>query len=357
MTDPKELLKQFEPKEVKVLKTERQVCMARFSPCGKFLVGACFDGLLRRWDASQDTLPELPSLAGHGGWAQAVAFHPSEQLLFSVDSWGQLCCWPFAEEKPEPKWKVAEAHNGWIRAVAVSPDGQALATCGADRKVRLWNVADGKKIREIDAGEDTFCVLFHPDGKSLITGDFKGTIQQWDVLTGNSLRKLDATVLNKTNRLQDVGGIRCMALDAAGTSLAVGGTKPENGGNVQGIPSILLFDLTNGELKQTLTLGANGDVYVTDLAFHPQGFVMAVTSGNPGSGKLVYQRPGDDAPFFESKKLPNCQSLAMHPNGRRLAVVATNANSNGNGRRIGKNTEYPGNFSPIHVLDMPPREG
>lgn len=353
MPDAKELLKQFEPKEVKVLKTERQVCAVRFSPCAKFLVGGCFDGLVRRWDLSQDAIPEMAPLSGHGGWVQSVAFHPSEPFVYSVDSWGQLCAWPVAEEKPEPKWKVAEAHNGWVRSVAVNSDGKHVATGGADKKVRLWSSADGNLSREIDAGEDVFCILFHPDGKSFVTGDFKGTIQQWDIDSGQSVRKFDAAVLNKVNRLQDVGGIRCLAFDASGATLAVGGTKPENGGNVQGIPSVLLFDWASGELKTTLTLGANGDVYVCDTSFHPQGFLMAVTSGNPGAGKLVYQRPEDNAPFFETKKMANCHSLALHPNGRRIAVVATNAGSNGNGRRIGKTGDYPGNWSPIHLLDMP----
>jgi hypothetical protein len=50
--------------------------------------------------------------------------------------------------------------------------------------------------------------------------------------------------------------------------------------------------------------------------------------------------------------LPNCQSMALHPSGSRLVVAATNANSSGNGR-VGSKEIYPGNFSPLHVLDFP----
>jgi hypothetical protein len=51
--------------------------------------------------------------------------------------------------------------------------------------------------------------------------------------------------------------------------------------------------------------------------------------------------------------MANCHALDLHPDGRRLVVSATNANSNGNGRRLGGGTEYPGNWSPLHLWEMP----
>lgn len=341
-----------QPREIKTLKAEQQVCSARFTPCGKFLVAGCFDGLIRRWDAATDDFAELEPVAGHGGWVQAIVFRAEGELLYSVDSWGLLCCWNYGAAKPQATWKVAAAHDGWIRSVAVSPDGKLVATGGADRKLRLWGADDGKKVKEIDAGADLFCVLFHPDGKSVVTGDFKGFVTQWDVETGDRVRQFDATVLNKLNRLQDIGGVRCLTFDTAGTTLFCGGTKPENGGNVQGVPTLLAFDWSTGNATKTLALGNNGDVYACDAVFHPQGYLLIVTSGNPGTGKLLFQRIAEDAPFIDIKK-PNCHSIALHPAGQRIAVVTTNANSNGNGRRIGKADEYPGNFSPIFVFDLP----
>jgi hypothetical protein len=79
---------------------------------------------------------------------------------------------------------------------------------------------------------------------------------------------------------------------------------------------------------------------------------MAVTSGQPGQGKLLFQVPSAAQPFFQAARA-NCHSLAVHPDGRRLVVCATNANSAGNGRRIGKGSEYPGNFSPLLTWEMP----
>lgn len=352
--DAATLLAQFEPKPVTTCTAARQLCSARFSPCGRFLVAGGYDGLVRRWDATADDLRELTSLSGHNGWVQEVAFAPAGDVMFTADSWGQLRCWPYAEDNSQPRWTVPAAHDGWIRAVAVGPDGALVATCGSDRAVRVWSAADGaKKLEWADHGEDVLSAAFHPGGAAIVSGDLKGAVRQWDLAGGTCTRTFDAAALFKYDRLQDVGGARCLAFNADGSLLAVAGTKPANGGSVQGIPSVLLFDWASGEPRGDLDLGQVGDVYVFDLRFHAAGFLMAVTNGNSGTGKLVFRRPEDATAFYETASMANIQSLALHPNGRRLAVVATNTGSNGNGRNLNEAGEYPGNFSPIHLLDLP----
>ncbi len=352
--DAKRLLELYGPKELKQLKTDRQLGLARFSPCGRFLFAGGLDGTVRRWDAAANELNELSPINGHGGWVQAIAFG-SDGRMYSADSWGQLRAWSCAEGNPIVAWSIAAAHDGWIRSIAVSPDGKRLATCGLDRVVRVWSAADGATLMELAGhGEDVFCVAFPPDCRSLVSGDFKGVIKHWDLETGTCLRDLDARVLFKLDRLQDVGGVRSLAFDRDGTMLAAGGTTPKVGANVQGNPTILVFDWVTGMLKHNLQLGGDGDGFVYDMHFHREGFLMAVTSGNPGSGKFLFIRPRDKDPFFVTTKMPNCHSLAVHPNGSRLAVTATNGGSNGNGRQL-KDGEYLGNWSPVHIWDMPTR--
>lgn len=352
--DAAALLAQYEPKPATTFAVNRQLCSARYSPCGKFLVGGGFDGLVRRWDAAADELRELPPFAGHNGWVQEVAFAPGGEWMVTGDSWGQLRCWPFTEDAPQPRWTVPDAHRGWIRAVAVSPDGALVATAGSDGAVRVWSTVDGARLHEFtDHATDVLSACFHPSGAALVSGDLKGVVRQWDLASGACTRTFDAAALFQYDGLQDVGGARCLAFNADGSLLAVGGTKPANGGTVQGIPCVLLFDWATGEPRGALELGQVGDVYVFDLRFHEAGFLMAVTNGNPGTGKLVFRRPQDDAAFFETAAMANCHSLALHPGGRRLAVVATNSGSNGNGRALNEAGEYPGNWSPIHLWDLP----
>lgn len=341
-----------QPKEIANLKLDRQVTIVRYSPCAKYLIAGGFESVIYRWDATIKDMPAMPLLTGHGGWVTSLAFSSDQKHLFSVDSWGQLRAWNYPETNPKCIWFVKEAHDGWVRDVVVSPDGKTLATCGKDQKVRLWSTKDGKKLREWDDHhEDVFCVAFHPNGQTLISGNLKGKLKQHHVGTGKLERELDASVLYKEHRLQDVGGARVLRFDAKGEILACAGTTPKNGANVQGMPTILLFDWKSGKVKHEVKIGATSDAFVYDLHLHPEGYIIAVTSGNPGVGKLAMIRPGEEKPFFLHTKILNCHSLAMHPDGKRFVVSGTNRGSNGNGRRL-KDGEYLGNNSPLHVFEI-----
>ncbi|MBS0205503.1 MAG: hypothetical protein JSS49_21575 [Planctomycetes bacterium] len=351
----------FEPKEGKLLKPDRQLNSIRFTACGRFLLATGHDGTVRRFDATLDEMTELKPILGHNGWVQRVALPQpreggatSDEVMFTVDSWGQLRCGSFVDETAAPRWSHAQAHDGWIQDIALSPSGKLVATCGIDRHVRVWSTADGTKLNEFTHPEwEALCVVFAPDEASVVSGDLSGVIRQWNLATGRMARELKAADLHKSDRLQEVGGVRRMTFSPDGRQLLCAGTRPKNGGNVQGVPAILVFNWESGELVKSTELGKDGDVYVTDLMFHPEGFLMITISGNPGTGKLVFRRLDDEAPFFETTKMPNCHSLALHPDHLRLAVVATNGGSNGNGRNLDKDGKYPGNYSPIHLWKLP----
>lgn len=351
--DTKQLLARFEPQQYHVLTADPQVHGARFSPGGKLLAAGGFDGRVRLWDVAEDEPRELPPLTGHQGWVQSIAFSPDGSLLFTSDSWGQLRAWDLSGDCVQLAWSLDGAHDGWVREVHVSPDGKRLVTCGRDQTVRVWTSVDGAILFELREHEhDVYCARFHPQGELIVSGDDRGTIKVWDASTGQCQRELDASVLHLLHRLQDVGGVRAVAFSADGTTLAAGGTVPKNGATVQGTPTVLLFDFASGELRSTLSLGAASHCFVHEILLHEAGFVMAVTSGTPGQGQLLFRRADDEQPFFITTKLPNCHSLSLHQATGRLAVVTTNRGSNGNGRRLNKDGEYPGNNSPIHLFKL-----
>src|SRR5437762_857917 len=109
--DPKTLLQRYGPKAAgKPIKLDQQLGLVRYSPCGQFLVAGNFEAQVRRWSTAVEPMTELTPLKGHNGWVQALAFHPDGKRLFSADSWGRLCCWPFIEKEPKPLWQLPEAH-------------------------------------------------------------------------------------------------------------------------------------------------------------------------------------------------------------------------------------------------------
>lgn len=342
-----------EPKPQKSLPCDRQLGIVRYSPSGKLLVAGGLDGTLRRWTTEGECV-ELPKQSGFGGWVTSLAFHPEGATLFVGDSWGGLSAWTDLEGEPRKLWQIESAHDGWIRGVAVSADGQEIATAGSDRRVRLSSTSDGALVREFRGhADDIYSVTYAPDGELIVSGDLKGNILAWRRESGELVRKFDGSVFYQLSRLQDVGGVRRLIFDPTGKQLAAAGMTPKNGGSVQGKPTIVLYDFASGEKQHTFNVGTDSDGFFHDCVYHPRGLLIAVTSGNPGTGKVVCGLPSSDPPYFVYTKLANCHSLALHPDGASFIVASTNTGSNGNGRPL-KEGEYKGNFSPLTRFDLPP---
>ena len=347
------LLERYEPKETGQIVVEPQVTEARFSPCGRFMAATGFDARVRLWKIDGEKPQEMPAVTGHNGWVHAVVFHPTEPVVYSSDSWGQVRASRFGDEAVQEIWSHEQAHDGWVRQIDIRSGGDLLASTAPDRKVCLWSTSDGSPIAKWTAHDDDVQSLrFSPDGKTLATGDAKGLVKLWDVASQKTLRQFDASPLWLLNRLQDVGGVRLIRFRPDGSQLAAGGVKPVNGGTVQGEPTLMIFDALSTEYVAKLSFGTNSDCFLHDVHWTGDDVLMCVTSGTPGTGKIVMRHIGDEKAFFETTKFPNCLSLSHFEPSRRLAVVTTNRNSNGNGRRLNKDGKYEGNNSPIFLFQL-----
>ncbi|MBN9523195.1 hypothetical protein J0H58_32550 [bacterium] len=324
-----------------------QLTRLRFRPDGRVLAAAGCDGKVRRWDTSADAPTELPALDGHNGWVSGLVF--STSALVTTDSWGRLTA---RDADGRQLWTVETAHAGWARAVAVTADGNLLATGGRDGFVRFWDARTGTKTGEANATADVLSVGFAPDGKAVLAGDLFGVVREFEAPGGRAGRTFEARELHRLDRVQDVGGVRCLLVTPDGRTLVVGGAEPKTGGFVECTPLMIAFDRPSGKRLWQWKGGAPAEGYVTDLAWHPGGYVVACTSGQPGQGKVFFLKPGDAQPFFQVPK-PNVHSVAVTADGTKLAAALTNANSAGNGRVRGQGGDYPQNHSPVQLWRLP----
>jgi WD40 repeat protein len=343
----------IDPTKTRLLKEHKHTSPllgCRFDPSGQFVFAGAQDNNVIRWhlDSGKKTV-----LTGHKSWVRALAFSKrrgeeengrrgekrgdlaffpllpfssSPVLLFTGDYAGCIRVWQADADESKPE-RVLEAHRGWVRALTVSPDGKMLASCGNDNLVKLWSVADGKLLGELEGhGCHVYNVAFHPDGKHLVSADLKGVVKVWDVTASREgrqpERELDAKILYKYDPSfhADIGGVRSMAFSPDGSLLSCAGiTDVSNAFAGVGNPLVVLFDYKSGKPKQLLRPKTPFQGTAWGAIVHTAGFIAGVGGGNGG---MLWFWKADNAQDFFSVKLPNnARDLALHPDGRRLAIA------------------------------------
>jgi WD40 repeat protein len=195
---------------------------------------------------------------------------------------------------------------------------------GNDQIVKLWNLQDGKLIREMPGHEShIYNVAFHPNGKQLATGDLTCKVIDWEIETGKQLRTFQAESLQKYDNTFKavIGGFRGMTFNADGKQLIVCGiTNVSNAFAGVGNPSVVVFDWDKGEKQvEHLTKGKIQAV-AWGVAAHPAGIHIAATGGGNG-GHLAFWKPAD-AEEFHLFKLPNtARDLSLSPDGLHVATA------------------------------------
>ena len=217
--------------------------------------------------------------------------------------------------------------------------------------MQKWS-KEGKNAGEVETRADLMSLAVAPDDSILVAGDNLGKLRVFDAATLKEQKQYEIKELHLLDRIQDVGGVRCLAFNADGTRLYVGGAVPKSGGFVQATPLVVELEWPSGKRLSQWKGAADTEGFVHDMLWHPDGFVVGATSGQPGNGKMFCWKPGDAAPFHVSAKMANCHSVDRNPADGRLALAGTNANSSGNGRVKSKDGDYPANTSPIQLFEV-----
>lgn len=165
-----------------------QVTCLAVSPDGKRLATGGSDGSVRLWDAADGKLVAALKDA-HPGGVHAVAFSPDGRTLATGGADKTAKLWQ-ADEKPVVIHKLD--HPGPVNAVAFSPDGKQVASGSGVPKesgvVQVWDVETGKAAYKLEGHEDVVtCVVFHPKTNHLASGGADKKIRVWDLAEKKTL--------------------------------------------------------------------------------------------------------------------------------------------------------------------------
>jgi WD40 repeat protein len=224
------------------------------------------------------TKPEPKEIGTHGSYVTGLVL--AGKIVLSGGYDGRLIWW---DSETRKQIRVVAAHTKWIRKVAISPNGKTIASVGDDMVCRLWDAGDGKLLRELRGhAEQTphhfpsmlFVCTFAPDGQFLATADKVGHIVIWDTANGKPIKTLEAPGMytwDPVQRKHSIGGIRALAFSADGKYLAAGGiSKIGNIDHLDGKARIEIFDWQKGE-KTHEYVDDKFKGIIEHLAFHPQG--------------------------------------------------------------------------------------
>jgi WD40 repeat protein len=274
-----------------------------FAPDGKRLAAAGKDGV-QVWDTA--TGHKVFTLAGHAGPVHGVAFSHDGSLLASAGADATVRLWDARSGRP---LSVLAGHHGPVHAVAFRPDGLRLASAGADGTVKLWDPTDGRHVATL-AGHtgEVYAVAFRPDGKALASASADRTLKVWDVVSGRPLLTLTGH--------GDV--VRGVAFRGDGRRLV----------SASWDRTLKIWDAATGQEVGTLR---GHSQLLFGVAYSPDGSRIASAAGQELRGVYNLSRPGE-AKLWDATNPQESLVLAGHreavyrvafsPDSRRLASTS-----------------------------------
>ena len=123
------------------------------------------------------------------GRVYAVAFSPDGSLLATGSGdpsrTGQLMLWNVADGKPLRE--IYNAHSDVVLGVDFSRDGRWLASGAADKFAKIWQVSNGQRLFSFEGHtHHVLAVDLKPDLRTLISAGADGVVKVWNLVTGEA---------------------------------------------------------------------------------------------------------------------------------------------------------------------------
>lgn len=154
------------------------------SPCGKFMAGAVNDNLrqdndvtdiIRVWKA--ETNEVIHNLSGQTTFINSVLYSPCGKFISGACSDTIVYIWN--SETGENVYKLS-GHEHEVASIVYSPCGQFIASCSADGTIRVWNTTNGKCNHVLNGHTNEVTTIdYSPCGQFIVSGSEDETIRVW----------------------------------------------------------------------------------------------------------------------------------------------------------------------------------
>ena len=177
------------PKAIVLRGHERPIRCLAISPDSRWLATGSEDRSVRVFDL-KSTYPggNQKVLLGHQLEITDLQFAGGGQWIATGSRDNTIRIWDLQGETATPTARVLKGHNGWISSLAVSANGKWFATAGYDQAVRIWNT---QSFLSADPEKESFAlapeqgtvqtVAFTPDSTILVTYGANRSIKLWNL--------------------------------------------------------------------------------------------------------------------------------------------------------------------------------
>jgi WD40 repeat protein len=330
-----------------------------FAPNNQTLAAACASaegaGVLQTWNVAFNPGQAAPAEFGKpvqtysgAGEVGGIVFDSKGTVFYSASANKPIQVWKLAADTPVKNL----AHPNIVNAVAFNPAGTQLATGCHDGRLRIFDVAKGTVVREIQAHVTApqpsaiYCLSWSGDGKQIVTGSYDHSLKLWNAEDGKLVREFKRYEEKKFEKGHH-DSVVTAALAPDGKTLASGdwdhAIKIWNvaDGNV-------LRELTNPQLKAAGAIPQPPQAHpgvVYSLRYTPDGKRLLSAGAAPRlRGYLAIWNASDGKMLYGGEQsLGTLFSLAVSADGKYMALGSGGSSTGGE----------EGNKNNVYVMKLP----
>jgi hypothetical protein len=161
-----------------------------FTPDGKRLLTASRDKTAKVWDlAAQESVLTCPD---HQQPVYAVAISPDGKTGYSAGEDNRVRSWALTGRRAGRTVRNG-SHGAAIFKLLYHPSKPVLATSSADKTVRIWDTNLRAKQTLSGPSDYVYAIAFSPDGKQIACGTYDGQVFIWNVDDGKVVKNWGAS--------------------------------------------------------------------------------------------------------------------------------------------------------------------